>query len=138
MKISKPLAMIGLVHQAAAAAIAAVNRAIERDIKAAFGAGKDFIHGPLESGFKDAFSVRPLFEPAVYEIEIKGGAVEPGTYEDEDGKLIIPQGWTLYRRADLSEGELARLLAGRLDWRDADWEDCCGLPDCEQCDGCRS
>lgn len=35
----------------------------------------------------------------------------------------------------LSEGERMRLLAGRLDWRDEDWQDHCGDVGCPFCDG---
>lgn len=35
----------------------------------------------------------------------------------------------------LSEGERQRLLDGRTDWRDEDWQDHCGDVDCEYCHG---
>lgn len=35
----------------------------------------------------------------------------------------------------LSEDEIARLLTGRPDWRDADWQDHCGNSECERCTG---
>lgn len=34
-----------------------------------------------------------------------------------------------------SEDELNRLKAGRRDWRAQDWQDHCGDPNCEDCDG---
>ena len=37
--------------------------------------------------------------------------------------------------ARLSSGERDRLLAGRRDWRDDDWQDHCGDPFCESCTG---
>lgn len=37
--------------------------------------------------------------------------------------------------AQLSEGERLRLLMGRTDWRDADWQDHCGDPNCDHCAG---
>jgi len=37
--------------------------------------------------------------------------------------------------AGLSEGERNRLLMGRTDWRDEDWEDHCGDPNCDHCTG---
>lgn len=37
--------------------------------------------------------------------------------------------------ARLSEGERLRLLMGRTDWRDADWQDHCGDPNCDHCTG---
>ena len=37
--------------------------------------------------------------------------------------------------SQLSEGERARLVDGRSDWRDADWQDHCGIVSCESCSG---
>lgn len=37
--------------------------------------------------------------------------------------------------AGLTDGERTRLLLGRSDWREEDWEDHCGDYDCEQCNG---
>lgn len=35
----------------------------------------------------------------------------------------------------LTDGERRRLLMGRTDWRDADWQDHCGDPNCGHCTG---
>lgn len=35
----------------------------------------------------------------------------------------------------LSESERRRLIYGRRDWREADWQDHCGEVDCSMCDG---
>lgn len=35
----------------------------------------------------------------------------------------------------MSDGERHRLLMGRTDWRDADWQDHCGDPNCDHCTG---
>ncbi len=35
----------------------------------------------------------------------------------------------------LSENEKRRLLDGRLDWREDDWQDHCGDLECVMCDG---
>ncbi len=35
----------------------------------------------------------------------------------------------------LTEGEQTRLLMGRTDWREGDWQDHCGIVDCEYCKG---
>lgn len=35
----------------------------------------------------------------------------------------------------LTEGEQARLLMGRTDWRESDWQDHCGIVWCEYCSG---
>ena len=37
--------------------------------------------------------------------------------------------------AGLSENERLRLIMGRTDWRDADWQDHCGDPCCDHCTG---
>jgi hypothetical protein len=37
--------------------------------------------------------------------------------------------------AGLSEGERDRLLYGRLDWRDSNWQDHCGDLNCDHCTG---
>ena len=37
--------------------------------------------------------------------------------------------------AALTGGERARLMYGRLDWRDSDWQDHCGDPNCDHCTG---
>lgn len=37
--------------------------------------------------------------------------------------------------AGMSEGERRRLLMGRTDWRDAEWQDHCGDLDCDECKG---
>ena len=37
--------------------------------------------------------------------------------------------------AGMSEAEKSRLIHGRHDWRDDDWQDHCGDPNCEHCDG---
>lgn len=37
--------------------------------------------------------------------------------------------------AALSDGERQRLLDGRADWREDDWQDHCGDLDCSFCDG---
>jgi len=36
----------------------------------------------------------------------------------------------LFRQPDLTDGERARLLAGRHDWEEHRWQDECGVPDC--------
>lgn len=35
----------------------------------------------------------------------------------------------------LSDDERDRLLHGRPDWRETDWQDHCGVPNCEYCEG---
>lgn len=35
----------------------------------------------------------------------------------------------------LTDGEKSRLLMGRTDWREDDWEDHCGDFECEHCSG---
>lgn len=37
--------------------------------------------------------------------------------------------------AGLSKGERDRLWEGRTDWRDSDWQDHCGDPNCDHCTG---
>lgn len=36
---------------------------------------------------------------------------------------------------NLTEGEKSRLLMGRTDWREDDWQDHCGDPNCDHCTG---
>lgn len=106
-----------------------LHRKIERAVLAAFREGKDFVHTSPQVTSPDPFDPRPLFEHARYAVEVRGGAVEAGRE--------WPQDFMVYRVADLTEGERARLAAGRDDWRENDWEDGCGLPGCTICYACR-
>ena len=36
----------------------------------------------------------------------------------------------LFTQPDFTDGERVRLLAGRHDWREQNWQDECGVPDC--------
>lgn len=48
----------------------------------------------------------------------------------------MPDPDNVRRVADgLTEGEARRLIDGRTDWRDEDWQDHCGDPQCEDCTG---
>jgi len=49
---------------------------------------------------------------------------------------LVPAGATLskgvlFTQPDLTDGERVRLLAGRHDWREHEWEDECGVLDCK-------
>ena len=46
-----------------------------------------------------------------------------------DGEPSLADG-VLYKQPELTDGERARLLAGRHDWRESAWEDECGVPRC--------
>lgn len=37
--------------------------------------------------------------------------------------------------AGLTDGERRRLIMGRTDWREDQWQDHCGDPNCEHCTG---
>jgi hypothetical protein len=41
-----------------------------------------------------------------------------------------PGAGVIFNQPDLSDGERARLIAGRYDWQDDRWEDECGVLDC--------
>lgn len=50
--------------------------------------------------------------------------VAPGSDEvlDQPGVMLL--------QPELTEGERARLLADRFDWRETSWQDHCGVPEC--------
>lgn len=52
-------------------------------------------------------------------------------------EISIPGPKVIYRQPELSEGERIRLLAGRSDWQDDQWQDNCGVPGCghDCCEG---
>lgn len=106
-----------------------LHRKIEKAVLAAFREGKDFVHTSPQVTQPDPFEIRNIWEAARYAVEVRGGPVEPGL--DWNHEL------TVYRVGDLTEGERARLAAGRDDWRERDWEDYCGLPGCTVCYVCQ-
>ena len=55
-------------------------------------------------------------------------------------RLGLPeQGWIMTDAAQiaagLTEGEKRRLIDGRRDWREHEWQDHCGDWDCDRCEG---
>jgi len=94
-------------------AIVQVDRMTEAWLRKAIEAGPGVNlarSGPIEDGF----SIK-------YEFQL----IQPGA----DPELRMP--CTIFKQPDLTDGERARLLAGRSDWREDQWQDECGVPDCE-------
>lgn len=115
-----------LCHSAMRRAIENVQAKLQSAARKAFLEGKDFAIGPISYGVPDPFGISNIFEPIRYSIDIPAGAV--------DRDWPAPMGWKVVKRPDFTEGELERLRDQRLDWREFEWEDHCGIPDCPQCD----
>jgi hypothetical protein len=93
----------------------------------------DFAHGPFQAGGDDPFSTKSLFDTWRIEITCKAGPVDREM--SPEGLLVAFADLTYYRRPEFSESELRRFIDGRHDWRDEEWQDHCGLPGCELCEG---
>ncbi len=117
---------VDLKFDPARQAIERVSRQLEVAARQAFLDGKDFAIGPMKFEEPDPFDPRPIFEPRVFSIEVPAGAVERG--------WDPPQGWRVVQRPDFTDGEIARLCDGRLDWQEDRWQDHCGIVGCEECE----
>lgn len=93
------VSLSSLASEAARDALTALYGKLERDMLEAFRNGQDYVIGPLEQTrptFGEAFAPRSLFEKVKYEVTVKAGAVEPGSFEQGE----LPHGWRLIRLAD--------------------------------------